>query len=162
MLSQIQIRPIQLADNTGIAQVIRTTLKEFGANKPGTVYFDSSTDHLFELFQVPGAMYQVALLEGEIVGGGGIYPTEGLPVDTCELVKMYVLKKVRGIGLGRDLIQKSLDYAKETGYKKVYLETMPELQQALATYQKFGFKYINQPLGNSGHFGCDLWMLKVL
>ena len=162
MLSQIQIRPIQLADNTGIAQVIRTTLKEFGANKPGTVYFDSSTDHLFELFQVPGAMYQVALLEGEIVGGGGIYPTEGLPADTCELVKMYVLKKVRGIGLGRDLIQKSLDYAKETGYKKVYLETMPELQQALATYQKFGFKYINQPLGNSGHFGCDLWMLKEL
>jgi putative acetyltransferase len=157
MLSQIQIRPIQLADNTGIAQVIRTTLKEFGANKPGTVYFDSSTDHLFELFQVPGAMYQVALLEGEIVGGGGIYPTEGLPADTCELVKMYVLKKVRGIGLGRDLIQKSLDYAKEVGYKKVYLETMPELQQALATYQKFGFKYINQPLGNSGHFGCDLW-----
>jgi putative acetyltransferase len=162
MLSQIQIRPIQLADNTGIAQVIRTTLKEFGANKPGTVYFDSSTDHLFELFQVPGAMYQVALLEGEIVGGGGIYPTEGLPADTCELVKMYVLKKVRGIGLGRDLIQKSLDYAKEVGYKKVYLETMPELQQALATYQKFGFKYINQPLGNSGHFGCDLWMLKEL
>src|SRR5689334_7668353 len=141
MLNNVQIRPIQLEDNTGIAQVIRTTLEEFGANKPGTVYFDNSTDHLFELFQAPGAIYHIAILDGEVVGGGGIYPTEGLPSDMCELVKMYVLKKVRGIGLGRALIQKSLDYAKEAGYKKVYLETMPELQQALATYQKFGFQY---------------------
>jgi len=162
MLTQIQIRPIELSDNTGIAKVIRTTLEEFGANKPGTVYFDKSTDHLYELFQVPGAVYHIALLDGEVVGGGGIYPTAGLPGDTCELVKMYILKRVRGIGLGRILIQKSLDYAKEAGYKKVYLETMPELKQALATYQKFGFQYISQPMGNSGHFGCDLWMLKEL
>lgn len=162
MLTQIQIRPILLTDNAGIAKVIRTTLEEFGANKPGTVYFDESTDHLYELFQVPGAIYHIALLNDEIVGGGGIYPTAGLPSDTCELVKMYVLQKVRGIGLGRLLIQKSLDYAGEAGYKKVYLETMPELQQALATYQKFGFQYINQPMGESGHFGCDLWMLKEL
>jgi len=162
MLNQIQIRPIEQTDNTGIARVIRTTLEEFGANKPGTVYFDDSTDHLYELFQVSSAIYHVALLDGEVVGGGGIYPTAGLPSDTCELVKMYILQKVRGIGLGRMLIQKSLDYAKETGYKNVYLETMPELKQALATYQKFGFHYINQPMGNSGHFGCDLWMLKEL
>jgi putative acetyltransferase len=162
MLTQVQIRPIELTDNKAIAQVIRTTLEEFGANKPGTVYFDESTDHLYELFQAPGAIYHIALLNGEVVGGGGIYPTPGLPTDTCELVKMYILKKVRGIGLGRMLIQKSLEYAKEAGYKKVYLETMPELKQALATYQKFGFQYINQPMGNSGHFGCDLWMLKEL
>lgn len=162
MLNQIQIRQIQLSDNPAIAHVIRTTLKEFGANKPGTVYYDESTDHLYELFQVPGAIYHVALLDGEVIGGGGIYPTAGLPDDTCELVKMYVLKKVRGIGLGRLLIQKCLDYAQYAGYKKVYLETMPELQQALATYQKFGFQYINKPMGNSGHFGCDLWMLKEL
>ncbi|HZI01350.1 MAG TPA: GNAT family N-acetyltransferase, partial [Flavisolibacter sp.] len=84
----------------------------------------------------------------------------GLPTDTCELVKMYILQKVRGIGLGRILIQKSLDFAKETGYRKVYLETMPELKQALHTYSKFGFQYIDHPMGETGHFGCDLWMLK--
>jgi putative acetyltransferase len=162
MLTQVHIRPIELTDNEAIAKVIRTTLEEFGANKPGTVYFDESTDHLYELFQTPGAVYHIALLNGEVIGGGGIYPTPGLPDDTCELVKMYILKKVRGIGLGRMLIQRSLDYAKEAGYKKVYLETMPELKQALAAYQKLGFQYIHQPMGNSGHFGCDLWMLKEL
>jgi putative acetyltransferase len=39
---------------------------------------------------------------------------------------------------------------------------MPELKQALKTYAKFGFRYIDKPLGNTGHFGCELWMLKDL
>ena len=162
MLTDITIRHIEQGDNAGMAKVIRTTLKEFGANKPGTVYYDETTDYLYELFQKPGSIYHIALLDGEVVGGGGIFPSPGLPADTCELVKMYILKKVRGIGLGRELIQKSLDFAKAAGYKKVYLETMPELKQALATYQKFGFHYINHPMGETGHFGCDLWMLKEL
>jgi len=162
MLEQIFIRPIQAQDNAGMAEVIRKTLEEFKANKPGTVYYDETTDHLYELFQTPRSIYHVAIMNNEVVGGGGIFPTPGLPDDTCELVKMYVLQKVRGIGLGKILIQKSLDFAMEAGYKNVYLETMPELKQALNTYSKFGFEYITQPLGHSGHFGCDLWMLKKL
>jgi putative acetyltransferase len=158
---RITIRQIQAADNAAIAKVIRTTLEEFGANRPGTVYYDESTDHLFELFSTtPRSVYHIAEMDGELVGGGGIFPSPGLPADTCELVKMYLLKKARGAGLGRSLIQKSIDFAEAAGYKNIYLETMPELKQALNTYAKFGFEYINHPMGNTGHFGCDLWMLK--
>ena len=159
-LDQIKIRIIEAKDNASLAQLIRKTLKEFGANHPGTVYFDDSTDHLFEVFEIPRSVYYVAELNNEIVGGGGIFPTTGLPADTCELVKMYLYPRVRGIGLGSMLIQKCIDYAKEAGYKTIYLETMPELKQALKTYEKFGFEYIHHPMGNSGHFGCELWMLK--
>jgi len=159
-LDQIKIRIIEEKDNASLAQLIRKTLKEFGANHPGTVYFDDSTDHLFEIFESPRSIYFVAELNKEIVGGGGIFPTTGLPGDTCELVKMYLYPRVRGIGLGSILIQKCMDYAKEAGYKNIYLETMPELKQALKTYEKFGFEYIHHPMGNSGHFGCELWMLK--
>jgi putative acetyltransferase len=159
-LDQIKIRIIEEKDNASLAQLIRKTLKEFGANHPGTVYFDDSTDHLFEIFESPRSIYFVAELNNEIVGGGGIFPTAGLPADTCELVKMYLYPQVRGIGLGSMLIQKCIDYAKEAGYKTIYLETMPELKQALKTYEKFGFEYIHHPMGNSGHFGCELWMLK--
>ena len=160
LLQNITIRPIEPGDNKGIATVIRTTLEEFKANKPGTVYYDAATDHLYELFRESGSIYHVAVADNEVVGGSGIFPSPGLPSDTCELVKMYILQKVRGIGLGRILIQKSLDFAKESGYRKVYLETMPELKQALHTYSKFGFQYIDHPMGETGHFGCDLWMLK--
>lgn len=46
----VTIRPIQPSDNTFIAKIIRDTLAEFGANHPGTVYYDPTTDALYELF----------------------------------------------------------------------------------------------------------------
>ncbi len=160
-LNQITIRQIAEQDNAAIANVIRKTLEEFGANHEGTVYYDDITDSLYQLFSnTPGSVYYVALHQNTVVGGGGIFPSNGLPDDTCELVKMYLLPQVRGIGLGKQLIEKAIDFANATGYQNIYLETMPELKQALKTYQKFGFQYINQPMGNTGHTGCSLWMLK--
>ena len=162
-LEQINIRRIEQKDNSALAKIVRDTLAEFGANKPGTVYYDPTTDALYELFQsTPGSIYYVAEKEGKLVGGGGIFPSAGLPKDTCELVKMYLLPEVRGIGLGKKLIQLCLDFAKQAGYKNVYIETMPELKQALKTYEKFGFEYLDGPMGNTGHFGCDRWMLLPL
>jgi putative acetyltransferase len=159
-MPNISIRFIQPSDNPALAKIVRDTLAEFGANHPGTVYYDPTTDALYELFQKEGAGYFVATMDDKIVGGGGIYPTNGLPADTCELVKMYLLPEARGIGLGKTLIEKNLSFAKEKGYKQVYLETMPELKQALNVYAKFGFEYLKGPMGNSGHTGCSLWMLK--
>src|SRR5260221_10399641 len=158
----ILIRTIQPADNKEIATIIRGALAEFGANKPGTVYFDEATDHLYEAFQVPFSRYHVALADHELVGGAGIFPTPGLPSATCELVKMYLTARARGKGLGKLLIQKCLEFAKEAGYKHVYLETMPELQRAMPVYEKFGFRYLDGPMGNTGNFGCPIWMLKDL
>ena len=154
----LHIRSIQPADNAVLAHIIKSTLAEFGANHPGTVYYDASTDYLSEVFTANGSYYFVAELNGEIVGGAGIFPTEGLPADTCELVKMYLLPSARGIGLGRLLIEKCIAKAKELGYENIYLETMPELRQALQVYAKFGFEYLPAPMGNSGHTGCSLWM----
>ena len=159
-MNKIIIRTIQPADNPFLSKIVKDTLAEFGANHPGTVYYDATTDALYELFQKKGAAYFVAELNEEIVGGGGIYPTDGLPNDTCELVKMYLLPNARGTGLGKTLIEKSLAFAKETGYENVYLETMPELKQALKVYVKFGFEYLKEPMGNSGHTGCSLWIIK--
>lgn len=159
----VVIRTIKLEDNASIAKIIRDSLTEFGANKPGTVYYDESTDHLFELFtSTANSIYFIAELNGEVVGGGGISPTDDLPVQTCELVKMYLRADARGMGLGGKMIERCLQAAKELGYSKVYLETMPELKKALSVYEKFGFEYLSAPMGNSGRTGCDLWMLKTL
>lgn len=158
----ITIRPIRPADNAALAVIIRNALEEFGANHPGTVYYDASTDALYELFREPGSGYFVATNDEELLGGGGIFPTAGLPDDTCELVKMYLRPDARGTGLGKKLIETSLDFAKKSGYKNVYLETMPELKPALKVYEKFGFNYLNGPLGDSGHTGCTLWMSREL
>ena len=160
--SKIHIRNIQPFDNPELAVIVRNTLTEFDANVPGTVFFDPTTDALFELFQTPKSAYFVAEAEGKLLGGGGIYPTEGLPDGTCELVKMYLLSEARGIGLGRTLIERCLETARENGFQQVYLETLPELNLAVKVYEKFGFEYLSAPLGNPKHFGCGLWMLKKL
>lgn len=158
----IEIRALRKEDNPRLAKIVRDTLAEFGANHPNTVYYDPTTDSLFEMFQTHGSKYFLAELDGEMVGGGGIYPTDGLPQDTCELVKMYLLPQARGLGLGRKLIEKCIEAANDLGYKNIYLETMPELKQALYVYEKFGFKFLKGPMGNSGHTGCSMWMLKEL
>ena len=160
-MHSIQIRPIELKDNNAIAKIIRDTLTEFGADHPGTVYYDEATDHLFELFQQPLSAYFVATIDGILIGGGGIFPTAGLPTNTCELVKMYLLPVARGKGYGKMIIDHCLQKAVKNGFQNVYLETMPELQQAIKVYEKFGFQYLNGPMGDSGHFGCSKWMLKT-
>jgi putative acetyltransferase len=161
-MKNISIRPIRAEDNTSIAAIIRKTLAEFGANKPGTVYFDPTTDKLFELFSTPDSAYFIAEVEGKIVGGSGIFPTPGLPQRCCELVKLYLISEMRGQGLGLLMMEKCFQKAIDLGFSEMYLETMPELRSAIGLYEKAGFTYLPGPLGQSGHFGCDLWMIKNL
>jgi putative acetyltransferase len=160
MNSGTTIRTITLDDNAAIAQIIRSTLLEYGAARPGTVYYDESTDRLSEVFGIAGSAYYIAEQDGGIVGGAGIYPTENLDADTCELVKMYLLPSARGTGLGRRLMDMCIDFVIESGYKRVYLETMPELKEAIRLYHKMGFERLTAPLGDSGHHGCGIWMAK--
>jgi putative acetyltransferase len=162
MTDNITIRSIEPGDNAALAVIIRNALAEFGANKPGTVYYDPTTDALYQLFQTPGSCYYVAGQEGTILGGAGLFPSDGLPTGVCELVKMYLHPAARGLGLGRQLIDTCLSAARQMGYTKVYLETMPELRKAVAVYEQFGFNYLSGPMGNTGHFGCDVWMVKEL
>ncbi len=162
MKHELTIRTIQQGDNKTLAKIIRDTLKEFNANKPNTVYYDDRTDHLFEVFKAADSIYYVAEYNGEIMGGGGIYPTENLPAGTCELVKLYLSPAARGKGIGKVLLEKCILAAKQLGYKKIYLETMPELTIAIPMYEKLGFIYLPAAQGNSGHTGCDVWMIKEL
>ena len=156
------IRLLKEDDNPVIAGIIRSVLTEFNANRPGTVYYDPTTDDLYSVFKNSHSEYWILEIEGKIVGGSGIFPTESLPDGCCELVKLYLLPDARGKGYGKALIEQCFRSAVKLGYKQVYLETMPELKMAMGLYEKCGFTYLKGPLGNSGHFGCDLWMLKEL
>ncbi|HIP31762.1 MAG TPA: GNAT family N-acetyltransferase [Crocinitomicaceae bacterium] len=158
----MNIRLIQKEDNLGLAKVIREVLTEYGVNKPGTVFTDPTTDALFELFQMKDSAYFVVELNGEILGGCGVYPTKGLPKGCVELVKIYLHHSLRGQGVGKQLMQLSIDVARARGFISIYLETMPELSNAIGLYEMMGFQKLNSSLGDSGHFACDLWMLKQL
>jgi putative acetyltransferase len=36
------------------------------------------------------------------------------------------------------------------------------MKAAVHLYQKFGYQSLQAPLGNTGHFACNVWMLKQL
>ena len=162
IVKTITIRPILEKDNPVIATIIRLVLTEFNAAKCGTVYYDPTTDDLYHLFQKEKSVYFIAEEDSKVLGGCGIYPTDGLPDGCCELVKLYLLPEARKAGLGKRLIEESVAAAKEFGYTKMYLESLPELTKAVSLYEKLGFTYLSAALGDSKHFGCSLWMIKEL
>jgi putative acetyltransferase len=155
-------RNIEKDDNPALANLIRSILREFGIAHPGTAYTDPTTDNLYALFDHPGSVYRIAEEDGKIVGGCGIYPTMGLPRGCAELVKFYVSSDDRGRGVGKQLLEQCFDSAKQLGYGQLYLETVPELGKAIGMYEKFGFTYLKAAMGNSGHFFCNVWMIKDL
>jgi putative acetyltransferase len=158
----MHLRQIEKRDNAILAELIRKIFREFHIDRPGTVYTDPATDSLYELFKTPGSIYWVAEEDGGILGGCGIFPTEGLPDGCAELVKFYLSSVHRGQGVGKVLLQQSICSAKELGYTQLYLESFPELAKAVGMYAKEGFNTIDAPLGNSGHTACTLWMTKEI
>lgn len=155
-------RPIEEKDNKEIAELIRGVFVEFNIHKPGTVYFDPTTDNLFSLFKTQGSEYWIAEENGIIIGGCGLFPTPGLPEGCAELVKFYLSSSNRGKGIGWRLMEKTFESAKSKGYKQLYLESLPELSKAISLYERAGFNFMDGPMGKSGHFGCNIWMLKNL
>jgi putative acetyltransferase len=158
----VQIREVESTDNAALATVIRNAFEEHGAPKEGTVYSDPTTDALFQLFQAKKSVLWVAEEDSEILGCCGVYPTNGLDKDTAELAKFYILEKARGKGIGKALLLKCIDSARELGYARLYLESLPQYAKAVGMYERSGFILLDAPMGASGHTSCNIWMIKEL
>ena len=162
LMKSFRIRIAEKNDNIRLALIIKSVFEEFGAPKTGTVYSDPTTNNLFEFFQKDRSVLWVAEDEKEVVGLCGIYPTEGLEESCGELVKFYLLSWARGKRIGKALFEKSMLSATELGYKKIYIESLPQFVTAVKMYEKAGFTKLNHSLGNSGHTTCNIWMTKVI
>ena len=156
-----KIREIEAKDNKDVENVIRTCLIEFEANHDGTAWADPDLGRFSEIYNKEGHKYWVAIDENEkLVGGVGIGFLPGTE-DVCELQKMYCLKEARGTGIAHELIKRALDFAKDY-YSKCYLETLENMVAAQKFYEKYGFKRMNGPLVDTGHFACDVCYIKDL
>ena len=162
LLKSAVIRPIRRSDDQALSEIIRTVMPEFGAGGEGFAIHDPEVSHMSRAFRAPGSAYFVIDVDGLIMGGGGIAPLRGGEGRTCEIQKMYFRPELRGLGLGRKLLAQVLDKAKQLRYSTVYLETLRSMQAANHLYEEFGFRDSPTPLGNTGHCGCDRWMVKLI
>jgi putative acetyltransferase len=161
-MDKLKLRLIKEDDNFRLAEIIRGVFIEFNAQKVGTVYSDPTTDNLYDLFKTGHSVLWVAEVNGQIEGCCGIYPTEGLGHDCTELVKFYLHANAREKGVGRALIEKCMESARQLAYSKIYIESLPEFDKAVSMYHKAGFVSLDKPLTKFGHPGCNLWFLKDL
>jgi len=158
----IVIREIEQKDNPKIAKAIRSVLIEMGVPKVGTAYEDAALDCMTETYDQPRKTYFVVEKGHDIIGGAGISPLDNYKGNVCELQKMYFKPEARGKGLGSEMMAKCLAFAKEADFDQCYLETMPYMDDARKLYKKVGFEFIDEPMGDTGHYSCSVWMLKDL
>ncbi len=64
--------------------------------------------------------------------GGGI----------AEMKRLYVRPKYRGAGLGRAMALHIIEHAKLKGYRAIRLDTLPQMEPAIAVYRSLGFRQI--------------------
>ncbi len=156
------IRKIEKKDNPAVAQLIRDVFDELNIPKVGTAYADPYLDLMFEEYNKPKSAYFVVEKMGRIVGVCGVAPLENEAETICELQKMYFLPETRGLGIGSQMMEICLQSARDFGFEKCYLETMPFMHDAQKLYKKSGFEYICSPMGSTGHVSCPVLMLKKL
>lgn len=79
----------------------------------------------------------------------------------CEMKRLYVRPTFRGTGLGRLLVISLIETAKEIGYRKMRLDTLPgKMDRAIAMYLRLGFKhtdpYYFNPVENAAFMELEL------
>lgn len=153
------IREVKQKDNSAIELIIRNCLIEFNGNREGTAWEDPDLGRFSEIYKTDTEKYWVAETD-RIVGGVGIAPLIGVD-GVCELQKMYCVPEFRGTGIAHKLIETALNHAKKY-FDRCYLETFDNMIAAQKFYEKYGFTRIDKPLGNTGHFGCDVLYIKEL
>lgn len=156
----IEIKPIQLHQIDEVKRLILAVCNEiFQLPEEVVRRFDPMSDiddvdsHYFE----NGGIFLVLIDEGRVVGSGAI---RRLNDDICELKRMWLLNEYRGRGLGHKMAQILLEFANNTGYKKIRLDLLnPQKQtQAIEFYKRMGF-YAIAPYNDSF---CTVFMEKLL
>ena len=156
------IRKIKEEDNLDLQRVLSNVMREFKVPETGTALADPELKNMFQAYDVHKSSYFIILKNKTLLGGAGISKLKNSNDKICELQKMYFSKEARGKGLGSFMIDLCLEKAIKYGFEKCYIETMHNMNKAQILYLKKGFRYLENPLGNTGHSSCPVWMIKEL
>jgi ribosomal protein S18 acetylase RimI-like enzyme len=116
-----------------------------------------------ELAQLPGqyaAPRGCVLLAWNGARAVGCIALRPVAAEVCEMKRLYVRSEARGQQLGRRLAEQLLDAARDLGYRRMWLDTLPSMASAIALYRDLGFEpiapYVYNPIEGALFFGRDL------
>ncbi|MGQ0545407.1 MAG: GNAT family N-acetyltransferase [Betaproteobacteria bacterium] len=93
------------------------------------------------------------LLAREGAAAAGCVGLRRLSADAAEIKRLYVRPAYRGTRLGRRLAEAAIDAARAGGCRRVMLDTLPKMREAIALYRSLGFRetgpYLAEPTPGS-------------
>ena len=132
----IVMRTATNADCERVIALVSTVLAEFQL----PFDLDSKDADLKEIegsyIRAGGVFELIENAQGKLLGTYGLFP---LNDNTCELRKMYFLAEIRGLGLGKRVLERAVEHARRLGFRAIVLETISVLQRAIHLYTRFGF-----------------------
>src|SRR6266576_47680 len=130
------IREATNDDCERVSKLVSSVLDEFQLPfEPGSKDADLADIELMYI-QAGGWFEVIEDKSGRLLGCYGLFPLNDI---TCELRKMYFLREIRGLGLGREILDRAVSHARRLGFKTIVLETIGVLERAIQLYTKFGF-----------------------
>jgi putative acetyltransferase len=150
------IRNWQESDRTLASQVISSVLSEYGLPwQPEEA--DKDVLQIEAYYLATGGEFWVVEQEYQIVGTAAYYPINR-GEKAVEIRKMYLLPKVRGLGLGKLLLQQLETVIASRGFEQIWIETVSILTEAVKLYESHGYL----PTTGVETSRCDLVYVKYL
>ncbi|HLL25926.1 MAG TPA: GNAT family N-acetyltransferase [Kofleriaceae bacterium] len=130
------ITAVTADDVPEVLELVAASLAEFGLTFGTGSPTDDELRQLPASYALAGGMFWVARKDRALLGTAGVYPVSpGL----FELRKMYLRPAARGLGLGTQLLDTAVAWAKAQGGTHLALDTMDSMTRAIAFYERHGF-----------------------
>jgi GNAT superfamily N-acetyltransferase len=129
-------------DSPGLWATARRLVEEYAASLDIDLGFQNFQDEIESLsreYGPPDGMFLMAEQDGVFIGCVAL---RKLSEGTCEMKRLYVLRKGRGQGVGRTLAEAIISEARGLGYARMLLDTLPSMREAQSLYVGLGFKPI--------------------
>jgi putative acetyltransferase len=130
------------AASTAEVELARELFKEYQASLGIDLCFQGFDKELADLpgdYAPPSGRLFLAYDDAELVGCVAL---RRIDARACEMKRLYVRQPGRGKGIGRQLAEFVIHAAREIGYESMRLDTLPSMKEAIALYQKLGFRPI--------------------
>ena len=153
----IEIRPAALPEQVA---VVRSLFREYAAGLGidlGFQDFDGEIETLPGRYAPPAGRL---LLAWDGAAPAGCVALRPIDATTCEMKRLYVRPAARGRQLGRRLAERIGREAREAGYRRMFLDTLPSMESALRLYTSMGFEptgpYVFNPIPGAIFLARDL------
>lgn len=133
---------------------------EYAASLPIKLDFQHFEDELTALQQMYAAPEGGIILYREAAVFRACVAVRKINAATAELKRMFVQPQFQGRGIGKKLLEQSLELARGLGYKKIQLDTLSDMRPAVELYKTYGFyeipAYYHNPIPSAVYFEKEL------